>query len=1576
MSNKSEYFNIQVENTDESYQGRNSIISDRMAQNLADLRDYLNSRTRDFFMTSFGGNLTDQRMITIGGVDLAFLLNDCIKLDYKEDTGSAKFYLDFLSRPFSSGDSTKSKISLLDLVCKHQDNVNYLYNLGYITNNVNSHPRDNLNYSACVVPRRIFSNIDDDTLYIDERLMRHWIRLGHITEGIESSSFDLFSSISKILLSLANLCCYCYLEEVDDLVNPTVVTPTVDSFEHIDDEQSIRLALALCDQVINHLTLGEVNLFIPFLKNKDSKGSSYLNVSGQLIGAVTEMGFKEFLQIVIPVMRILINASPISKENEGVYVGFKDGYDPQNSTTAIPAIATPMGDPHIEIFRGKIDTNANSFMTDRPSGCYKFISADDYSKAKGHIYENNRYNCLLGSGSNTRYSDITNRDIFQINEIVYDRFYHEDYNLKLVNDLVISTFTDSEPIVTRSPNCLEFTSSDNHNTISVPIEVGNILTDDINIFNIYYSPLRCFRYNEYINILIENISDFICVKFIPRCESYHGYLDMQDEATFVEGYDGVIRKVIYHDYLQIDGASAGQSYMDAMEKSVNYESYQNYLQRLYSITIDALLNKHSLYDFLVDSVQPSNGYSPTLLSFSLECLQSKVVEKASRKLAIIDQLKLSYSSTIDDIIINDLYINYKGDSIIIYLYKNGVFTSLPKLDGQDDEFITIRIPISEKDELINILSSSISDGNFKIPYLLSESAANPINIKVQGSVIYYDLLTIDASNGKFCTRSDEWAQINANTKILVSVPPRSKVSYCFYSPAYTVNGGHVDDNEGSFYNYSNSPITIELIATSNTYIKHIIIEGIGSTLSESIYSLVCNDNNDNSDSMLDSYSNSLTSNIVEIQENIYIDQIASLVESYLSTMEQESISYSDVDSIVNSLTDNVMAGVKDTAISVPDQAVNLKNLSEKILNRCQSIKSKVKDSFFSLKASTGQFLSVAGSRVSNLTSRIGSAINGSGELFGSLFGANQVDLNPLGWSDSSNYTSTSSLALALNVSFDLPGIIKIGACVGSLINKGITWAYDKCSSFIAETINDGISYKVNHSGFECLDVPAYQKKMSLDDFANYNPFVYNHILQESQSSDKITFVTQINSVLIFYQYYENLVYVSFAPVLYDYDLLADSSDFELLDSLVKSRIRVTEEYNELITRINGLISNLSSVFRLRGELDSLPTINVPTYDSIMKFVFKGASVSYVEKVTTTVKKYSSAVAAASAVCLLIPGIRWFALATLAVSTMVSVYSDVVEKVCTTNDLSKVLAKAAEDSTYANNEIETYELFSVNAGYDSRIFDYYNKLISKLGTLGFVSCGDGELSINGNYIPLAMTVNKPSFKFHLLTDSERDKTTTMRLLIGAGFVLGATLACFKVTSKLNLKAKENKILTNLMTLDKPNSADFDDSSSYAKALNNYKKTVSKNLRRLKRVESKLGNSIGASVTSLSILLDSDTSDANTGMIQESLSGLFSEQAGSIEATSSLIKGLDDKVINNISPEIETLRVAVNTLSKDLSSLSLSLNSSDGFINSTLKNNLDTLIINAENLNETILSRLNKLDEDVDANIKDSSDTVEV
>lgn len=1550
----------------ETENAENRFKSSLVDENLLDLKELQKGKSASYFIRGPIEKYADQREITLGGIDLAYLTRDMLVLSRDKNSNNIPYFLIDQAPKIFNGDYDAIAMSINQLIDR-----NIEYHEMVLSNDIED-PLDCF-YEPIIYPRNTFKLVDDDTLHLSDELMSYYIELGNLDDIITSNNPILFGSLSRIVMGLMKLNSFKF-EVVKEVSGNDMITPISDSFGSYYDQDTNLSATSCFLRILRwfykKITNDKLKFSLPYAA---PTATNSINIDGQIISVNRRVTFKEFLLLTLPALRILTNSNSTSSE-----------------TSVVPYW---MGNPFSDL-AGNYDQNLVKFqftksMLDLRQNRFLFSGINSYfiHNLMANETEISGYSNI--GATPTTLDGIENLNPFKLVQCTQKMrltgaidsyiLYPHDYNLvtrfskpsRIIREFDYEVYNVPYDYKEETNYIMEFPTDNSGLDYLVPIYYVN-----------QYHP---FMINDAI-AFAKSVESNVSVASVAN-SNYELEIDrfIKDDIIFVESPTKEVNHIIIDSSEVRLGLDSEGFSIKSLE---GHELFYSALSHLDALVSDSIIRNHNFYNLIVDKVVPTKGYSPTLLSYSLDSLQSKVADKATTRLAVIDSLLEVITSSVDDIFVNDL--STEPDSLIYYITRNSFDQVLP----DTNEFICIRVNRKDVNMYREVLETNLNTGAITVPYVFtSESMGGNLFIQLQGNSYSDGLIAINADNGKFyCREDNKWAQVNQGTIITVSLKPGYKLNLNLYSPSVEIDGKYYDDLNPSFINNSSSKRNVDIVFISNTYITNLNISDVTENIMTAIFDTVCTDDDQPSTNYLINYADGLVDNVASINECSLIDQLSILVEDYVKTVGEENLSISDVNSIVDSViqsSESEFAKLKD---QLGDSGIFLKKLVSSNLNNCRVVASKIKDSLINAKVTTGNFIQACGARVANLNARIQGGITGCSDLFGSLLGVNNVNDDGLGWSDSSNYSRSSSLGLALSCSYDLSGVLRVGQCLGKLIDNGITWVYNKCTDFISETFVDGVSYKVNSSGFECIDIPAYQKVMTIDQLYDYNPFMHQRFVNLiNNGMDKFSLVTQVNTVLCFYQYANNQCFVSFSPILYDYDVTKEKDDYNLLQAIVKSRIKVISDYNLLIDTLKSINDQLSREFYYIVSVDSGMKLSVPDANDLYKLVMKGATVSYTEKTTTNVKKYCATAAAIAGVCLLIPGVRWFAAAALAVTAVVALFSEVVEETLTTEKIDKVMEKAATDSSYANTNIETYELLSLNTGYDTRVFDLYNKIINSLGRNNLVHCGDGNLSLEGNYLPLAEFISTPTFKFHLLTDDERTKATRLRLLIIGAAITACALSAFKVTRGLRLSAKKNKLTAKLYTAAAPNPDDMkylDSSNDYLKDVETYKRGVAKTVRKLARVEKKLGQTPGATASLLSILMSTDTGK----QVKESISSSVSEQSSSvisnIIATSNLInnnhsnsleaynnstKSINDNLINNQNAMNSTITQLEARLNAILSRLELSsiesinkiskvnsdLQSTNDDVKAELTNVLNSLSLMITSLDNNVLLTDNKL-----------------
>ena len=124
---------------------------------------------------------------------------------------------------------------------------------------------------------------------------------------------------------------------------------------------------------------------------------------------------------------------------------------------------------------------------------------------------------------------------------------------------------------------------------------------------------------------------------------------------------------------------------------------------------------------------------------------------------------------------------------------------------------------------INIIKDTTVRTNTTWSFRTDTTTGNEISTIVQSTTetLADGKLVVDATTGKFSPRNQQWAQLNATTKLTFKVAKGATVTINCYNNGYTVNGNAATDKTTTYT--ATEDTTIEVVATENTYIDSIVI---------------------------------------------------------------------------------------------------------------------------------------------------------------------------------------------------------------------------------------------------------------------------------------------------------------------------------------------------------------------------------------------------------------------------------------------------------------------------------------------------------------------------------------------------------------------------------------------------------------------------------------------------------------------------------------------------------------------------------------------------------------------------------
>lgn len=557
------------------------------------------------------------------------------------------------------------------------------------------------------------------------------------------------------------------------------------------------------------------------------------------------------------------------------------------------------------------------------------------------------------------------------------------------------------------------------------------------------------------------------------------------------------------------------------------------------------------------------------------------------------------------------------------------------------------------------------------------------------------------------------------------------------------------------------------------------------------------------------------SDYVSRMVDVYGDYSATIIEADMTNVIDEiaesnpDISLADATAVIQSKADQVQAEMTNNGVII-DAVEKAGTISSRLQDKVVAAAAKAKTSTVAIitdsYAKFGKISNGISTKVSAFASKLYSVANDIGQSVIKMFGTG-TEVQKDNWNGSGNITNRSNLSLAFDINFPDLNVVGAAKAAVSVVSTVAEKIYDKCANFVKKTFQDGVSFKVNESGYETLDCPAYSEVMTLTDFrAIYGSLAtYLETYRTQTQLENVTFVTQMNTEIIFIQLHaDNYVKIICNPLI-DIEDTKDvnlESDLDFLDRMLAAIERAVDDYNIVADRLNSLFSILDATFR--NLVNNAAQFNHITFDKSKQYstVFAGAKVSTKEKAAKGWKIFGWVTAAVGAVlcCTGIASGAGAALIGAGAALVATGYA--VEEAGKTSELNEVIKKAREDTAFANAEITSAELLGVWNSCPVEVGQLYLFVLPMVFEGGFVHPGNGRLLEDGRYIPCAIFSGFPSLKYSLVTDDERAKQTRRGLLTIAAVVIGTIVAARLATRKARAKKKYKKVCAEQWALENP------------------------------------------------------------------------------------------------------------------------------------------------------------------------------
>lgn len=526
-------------------------------------------------------------------------------------------------------------------------------------------------------------------------------------------------------------------------------------------------------------------------------------------------------------------------------------------------------------------------------------------------------------------------------------------------------------------------------------------------------------------------------------------------------------------------------------------------------------------------------------------------------------------------------------------------------------------------------------------------------------------------------------------------------------------------------------------------------------------------------------------------------QFTEAIDRLVDAGVQDSIS--DVNTYLDGIGDGMLANLKSKMGNISGvahkTAAGTLTLFNKCSNKIKVALSSAKNTVSTTYAKLGSLKANVSYKVQALSENIQNASRNAVTAFQSWLGLGASEIST-GWSDDSAISNRSNLDLAFDISMpDMSGVLGVCKTLGALVDKGVNWVCDKVDKFMSETFVDGLSYSINTSGYETLDIPQYRERYSEEDFLDKYPFMGGYFLAYINATDmqEATMTIQCNSVLLFFQrvYGEGFIRV-YGNTIFDLgsdDYTDDANDFTFLEQMLTTNNRARSEYNTFVARYN-YIRNIAISYFSNTNIDMpiIATVSLANMDDIYSKVFSGAYVEQAKQVTKRMRFCGwLSIGLGALLCCTGYGAAAGA-ALIGVGVAANVAADVTDLASGTTNINKILEKARGDSTFANKEITSAELRDVWMDMPAAIFGNYLMVADLAFNGGYVHAGMGRLLNDGSYIPMTIYAGTPSFKYHIVTDKERAQKTRLNLTILTAAVVTAVVGTVMLGRKISAKRR--------------------------------------------------------------------------------------------------------------------------------------------------------------------------------------------
>lgn len=578
---------------------------------------------------------------------------------------------------------------------------------------------------------------------------------------------------------------------------------------------------------------------------------------------------------------------------------------------------------------------------------------------------------------------------------------------------------------------------------------------------------------------------------------------------------------------------------------------------------------------------------------------------------------------------------------------------------------------------------------------------------------------------------------------------------------------------------------------------------------------------------LTSYYNTIMEDTVnELQDEIVVNNEI----SDLAGDNDDNPTATDNSSVVSTLSSSIDSMVDEINDSI-DQVVNSNSATlEAYTDVTAAVKLNVKTYAASVKSvlTTSGLTSKISASMEQLTTLLSHSKDSVKSFIGSCFSriahefkvvTNHSFVNDNSAAQYTGKTDLSPIYKALGM-----GISTASSAIGytlAILNTVVNKAYRAMSNFIKSIVYDGQSVSYRLSGYETIDVPAFERELSFSQFEVNYPFIFENVitpylLYYNEGKFSLSYIYLGMFVFLTVNPENETVLIRLAPKLYENFVSdEDRNDTVLYSKIVDCYEQNIELLNIINSRIYAVMPNLFTAMKTLLHEKSLSYVDHTIADREMEkynihidytskeeLMNQIAVAPYAVRNATcdSVMAWSSVGFVASTTILLtghvyigLIGMGISALAYGVASLMNDTFSDQL-------DTGELINYAFHDKTYGNAMVTNGDIYQIIKSYPISAAESMLNQSNLLAARNLIHDGSGRLTPQNRFIPIGFVKGEPKIGIHLRTDTEMSILRILKITAAAAATTAFIVAQFKITKSARLNRKLDKTNAKMWSLD--------------------------------------------------------------------------------------------------------------------------------------------------------------------------------